>query len=57
MVEEDLVHVRRGAGETGCVTDVFLYFRPSGEKEGDGRDLVGIDGTVEHLAQLVGWDV
>lgn len=57
VVEEDLVHVCRGAGETSCVTDVFLYFCPSGEKEGDGCDLVGIDGVVEHLAQLVRWYV
>ena len=47
VVEEDLVHVCRGVGETSCVTDIFLYFCPSIEKEGDDCDLICVDGTVE----------
>lgn len=49
VVEEDLVHVRRGTGETSCVTNIFLYYCPSVKKEGDGCNLVCIDGVVKHL--------
>ena len=57
VVEEDLVHNCRGVGETSCVTNIFLYFCPSIEKERDDCDLVCIDGIVEHLAELVKRDV
>lgn len=56
MVQEDLVHVCRGAGDTGGVADGFVYFCAAGEKEGDGCGLVGVDGAVEYLTQLIGWD-
>ena len=57
VIEENLVHVCRGVGETSCVTNIFLYFCPSIKKERDDCDLVCKDGLIKHLAELVKRDV
>ena len=53
VIEEDLVHVCRGVGETSCVANIFFYFGPSVKEERDDGDLVCRDGTIKHLAELV----
>ena len=57
VIEENLVHVCRGVGETSCVTDIFLYFCPSIKEERDDFDLVCRDSIIKHLAELVKRDV
>ena len=57
VIDQDLVHVYRGVGETSCVTNIFLYFCPSIKEERDDCDLVCRDGIIEHLAELVKGDL